>query len=115
MLGANTSAASGNLVRAFTALAESAHVASGLAALYAYESQIPAVATAKIDGLKRFYGIDAYRGLEFFKVHEKADVVHARIGADLLRQHSASSRDSELAVDAARRALGALWSMLNAC
>jgi pyrroloquinoline-quinone synthase len=115
VLGASTSAASENLVRAFTELAESGHVASGLAALYAYESQIPAVATAKIDGLKRFYGMDTERGLEFFKVHEKADVVHARTGADLLEQHCASSRDSELAIESAERALCALWSMLDAC
>ncbi|MDZ7345094.1 MAG: CADD family putative folate metabolism protein, partial [candidate division KSB1 bacterium] len=30
----------------------------GLAALYAYESQIPAVAISKIEGLKKFYEID---------------------------------------------------------
>ncbi len=45
-----TSASSIGLVRAFTEIAESGHVPSGHAALYAYESQIPSVATAKIDG-----------------------------------------------------------------
>jgi pyrroloquinoline-quinone synthase len=115
VLGAKTSAASENLVRTFIKAAESGYVASGLAALYVYEAQIPAVATAKIDGLKRFYGIDSERGLEFFRVHEKADVWHARTGADLIRKHCASDRDSELAIDAGERALGALWSMLDAC
>jgi pyrroloquinoline-quinone synthase len=113
--GARPSSASENLVRAFVEAAESGHVASGLAALYVYEAQIPAVATAKIDGLRRFYGIDDKRGLEFFRVHEKADVWHARTGADLISVHCASSRDSELALDAGERALGALWSMLDAC
>jgi len=102
-------------VRAFTELAESEHTASGLAALYAYESQIPAVATAKIDGLKRFYSITNERGLAFFAVHEKADVWHAQTGAELLGRHCATVRDREMAVEAGERALGALWSLLDAC
>jgi pyrroloquinoline-quinone synthase len=90
-------------------------VSRGLAALYAYESQIPAVATAKIDGLRCFYGLTNERDLAFFTVHEKADVWHARTGAELIARHCASDRDRELAIDAADRALSALWSMLDAC
>jgi pyrroloquinoline-quinone synthase len=115
VLEASTSASSIGLVDEFTRLAESGHVPSGLAALYAYESQIPAVATAKIDGLKRFYGVTDKRGLSFFAVHEKADVWHARAGADLIARHCATDRDRELALDAGSRALGALWSLLDAC
>ena len=96
-------------------LAESGHVASGLAALYAYEAQIPAVATAKIDGLKRFYGVTDERGLAFFAVHEKADVWHARTDAELIARHCTTERDRELALDAGNRALRALWSLLDAC
>src|SRR5258708_37543837 len=109
VLGASTSASSENLVRAFTELAESGHVASGLAALYAYESQIPAVASAKIDGLKQFYGVTNRRGLSFFAVHERADVWHARSGAELIERHFITDRHRELAVEPADRALGALW------
>src|ERR1700724_1167236 len=61
VLDASRSASNIALVDEFAELAESGHVPSGLAALYAYESQIPAVATAKIDGLKRFYGITDVR------------------------------------------------------
>jgi pyrroloquinoline-quinone synthase len=115
VLDAPTSTSSIGLVAEFTRLAESGHVPSGLAALYAYESQIPAVATAKIDGLKRFYGITDERGLSFFAVHEKADVWHARAGGDLIARHCATDRDRELAVAAADRALAALWTLLDAC
>lgn len=115
VLDATPSPASASLVRAFTQLAESEHVASGLAALYAYESQIPAVATAKIDGLKRFYRITDDRGLAFFTKHEKADVWHARTGAELIARHCPTDRDRDLAIDAAARALDALWSLLDAC
>jgi pyrroloquinoline-quinone synthase len=115
VLDSTTSASSTRLVDEFTRMAESGHVPSGLAALYAYESQIPSVAAAKIDGLKRFYGITDERGLAFFAVHEKADVWHARTGAELIARHCASDRDRDLALDAGNRALSALWSLLDAC
>ena len=115
VLDATASASSIALVDEFTRLAESGHVSSGLAALYSYESQIPAVATAKIEGLKRFYGVTDERGLSFFAVHEKADVWHARVGADLIARHCATDRDRELAIDATDRALAALWTLLDAC
>ena len=115
VLAASPSPASAGLVREFARLAENGHVASGLAALYAYESQIPPVATAKIDGLKRFYGVTDERGLAFFTVHEKADVWHAQTGAELLARHCNGARDRAMAIEAGNRALGALWSMLDAC
>ena len=115
VLDSTTSASSTGLVDEFMRLAESGHVPSGLAALYAYESQIPPVATAKIDGLKRFYGVMDERGLSFFTVHEKADVWHARSGAQLIARHCVADRDRELALDAGSRALSALWSLLDAC
>jgi pyrroloquinoline-quinone synthase len=109
------SVSSTSLVDEFTRLAESGHVPTGLAALYAYESQIPSVATAKIDGLRRFYGVTDERGLAFFAVHEKADVWHARTGADLITRHCATDDDRQRAIDGTDRALGALWSLLDAC
>src|SRR6476619_546116 len=48
--------------------------AAGLGALYAYESQFPAVASAKIEGLIARYGIGDEKTLRFFQVHETADV-----------------------------------------
>ena len=115
VVDATTSASSARLVEEFMRQAESGHVASGLAALYAYESQIPPVATAKIDGLKRFYGVTDERGLAFFAVHEKADVWHARTGANLIARHCTAERDRDLAIEAGDRALRALWSLLDAC
>ena len=106
---------SSGVVREFTQLAESGHIGSGLAALYAYESQIPAVATAKIDGLKRFYGVTDERGLAFFAVHEKADVRHAKGRSEPIARHCTTDRDRELALEAGYRAVGALWSLLDAC
>lgn len=58
--------------------------AAGLGALYAYESQLPAVASTKIDGLDRFYGVRDASAIRFFTVHEAADVEHSAVCRALL-------------------------------
>ena len=50
--------------------------AEGLASLYTYERQIPEIAETKIQGLKKFYGVNSKEGLEFFEAHKSADVIH---------------------------------------
>ena len=50
--------------------------AEGLASLYTYERQIPEIAETKIQGLKKFYGVNSKEGLEFFQAHKSADVIH---------------------------------------
>src|SRR3954453_9920929 len=58
--------------------------ASGLGALYAYESQFPGVASAKIEGLIDRYGISDEETLRFFRVHESADIEHSSVCRTLL-------------------------------
>jgi pyrroloquinoline-quinone synthase len=41
--------------------------AEAVAALYAYEAQVPEIATTKIDGLRRHYGVITAKGLAYFK------------------------------------------------
>src|ERR1044072_4804183 len=60
--------------------------ASGLGALYAYESQFPGVASAKIEGLIDRYGISDEETLRLFRVHESADVEHSAVCRGLLDQ-----------------------------
>src|SRR5712692_8341604 len=45
-----------NLIDTFRSVCRDGSTAEGLAALYAYESQIPAICESKIDGLKKHYG-----------------------------------------------------------
>jgi pyrroloquinoline-quinone synthase len=58
--------------------------ASGLAALYAYESQLPAIAKTKIEGLVERYDVKSPVALKFFQVHELADIEHADVCRELL-------------------------------
>ena len=101
------------LVHTFLNLTSSEPVAAGLAALYVYESQTPKVAAAKIDGLRRFYGITSDDGLRFFAVHREADPHHARTVRHLVERHTGHVEERRTAVQAGRRALEALWSMLD--
>jgi pyrroloquinoline-quinone synthase len=102
------------LVDTFIDLTKYQPLVAGLAALYVYESQTPAVAGAKIDGLRRFYGITSEQGLRFFSVHREADPHHARIVGQMVQHHTRRVEDQRLALGAGRRALEAVWSMLDA-
>ncbi len=87
--------------------------AEGVAALYAYESQVPEVAAVKIEGLKRHYGVTDERGLSFFTVHLHADEVHRAVLREALLQLCASQHDRERALDAAVEAADALNLLLD--
>src|SRR5450631_2531656 len=45
------------VVETFREIVGDRSIAESVAALYAYESQVPEIATTKIDGLKKFYGV----------------------------------------------------------
>ncbi len=68
----------------FSRATRSGSTAEGLAALYAYESQIPEIARTKREGLKAFYGIEEEDATRFFTVHEEADVWHRQVERDAL-------------------------------
>jgi pyrroloquinoline-quinone synthase len=85
--------------------------AAGLGALYAYESQFPGVAAAKIEGLIDRYGISDEPTLRFFRVHESADVEHSAVCRELLDHLSPAERDE--AVAAGEELAGALWNFLS--
>ena len=94
-------------------LARSENPAKGLAALYAYESQIPEVATTKIAGLKEFYGIDSEAALSFFKVHEKADEIHSKVTKEALVKLCETDAQKQEALTAAATAVDALNLLLD--
>ena len=84
----------------------------GLAALYAYESQVPEVARTKREGLKAYYGLDDPRSVAFFTVHEAADVVHREMERNVLAAHTPPERQRDV-LAAAEDAAQALWSFLD--
>jgi pyrroloquinoline-quinone synthase len=87
-------------------------VAEAVAALYAYEAQVPEIATTKIEGLKKFYGVDSAKGLAYFTVHEEADKLHRAAWRGWLEEHAHGDEAEILATT--NEALDALWGALDA-
>jgi pyrroloquinoline-quinone synthase len=57
-----------------------------VAAMYAYEAELPKISRSKIDGLKRFYGMDSEDATKYFEIHEEADVRHAQVWREILQK-----------------------------
>src|SRR5882672_2697600 len=85
----------------------------GVAALYAYESQIPKIATIKINDLRKFYDIQDETALSFFTVHQEADVHHSAAERNILSQYAISSEEKEAVLDAAARSARAMLRLLD--
>jgi pyrroloquinoline-quinone synthase len=85
--------------------------AAGLGALYAYESQFPSVASAKIEGHIDRYRISDEDTLRFFRVHESADVEHSSVCRALLDR--LPEEEEAEAVAAGDELAGALWNFLS--
>ena len=98
------------LIETFQRLSRRSY-ASGLGALYAYESQFPGVATAKIEGLIDRYGIEDEPTLRFFRVHATADVEHSSVCRELLDRLTAAQKAEAIA--AGEELAGALWNFLS--
>ena len=98
------------LIETFRRLSRQSY-AAGLGALYAYESQFPGVAAAKIEGLIDRYGIADEPTLRFFRVHETADVEHSSVCRALLDR--LPQADKAEAVAAGEELAGALWNFLS--
>ena len=56
------------------------------AAMYAYEMELPKISRSKIDGLKKFYGMDNKDATKYFETHEEADVRHAQVWREILER-----------------------------
>ena len=98
------------LIETFRKLSRQSY-AAGLGALYAYESQFPNVASAKIEGLTDRYGIKDEETLRFFRVHESADVEHSSVCRALLDRLPESEKAEAIA--AGEELSRALWNFLS--
>jgi pyrroloquinoline-quinone synthase len=101
-----------NLIDSFRSVCRDGVTAEGLAALYAYESQIPAICESKIDGLKKRYGFADPKHYEYFSVHIEADREHSAAERKLLGGH-VDDWNFESVRASVNRVLDALWEMLS--
>jgi pyrroloquinoline-quinone synthase len=101
-----------NLIDTFRSVCGNGLTAEGLAALYAYESQIPAICESKIDGLKRHYGFTNPEHYHYFAVHIEADREHSATERKMLTRY-VDKQNFECVKGSVKRVLDALWEMLS--
>jgi pyrroloquinoline-quinone synthase len=82
---------------------------SGLAALLAYELQVPEVAASKAAGLREHHRLDA-NATRFWDLHAGLDVDHAAWSLDAL---ACLGEDMAPALESAREAAGGWWAFLD--
>jgi len=101
------------LIRYFQRVSNEGQPEEALAAFYAYESQVPRVATEKERGLREVYGADD-KTCGYFALHAEADVYHARVWRGLLEKRLAEHPEAaDAALDAAENAARMLWQALD--
>jgi pyrroloquinoline-quinone synthase len=101
-----------NLIDTFRSVCRDGSTAEGLAALYAYESQIPAICESKIDGLKKHYSFSDTKHYEYFTVHIEADREHSAGERKLLDTHT-EKQNFESVRASVNQVLDALQEMLS--
>ncbi|MGB9475058.1 MAG: CADD family putative folate metabolism protein [Candidatus Udaeobacter sp.] len=112
LAGAEKQPETKNLIDAFRSVCGKGSTAEGLATLYAYESQIPAICESKIDGLKKYYGFENPEDYEYFTVHIEADREHSATEREMLSRYI-DTRNFESVKASVNRVLDALWEMLS--
>ena len=101
-----------NLINAFRDVCGQRSTAEGLAALYAYESQIPEICESKIDGLKKHYGFSEPETYKYFSVHIEADREHSAAEREMLNAHVNDGNIGEVR-KSVNTVLDALWNLLS--
>src|SRR2546421_4429333 len=101
-----------NLIDTFRSVCRDGSTAEGLAALYAYESQISAICESKIDGLKKHYGFADPKHYEYFSVHIEADREHSAAERKMLERY-VSKHNFEAVKVSVNRVLDTLWEILS--
>jgi pyrroloquinoline-quinone synthase len=101
------------LVETYRELTAAAPLAAGIAALYAYEAQVPEVAAEKEHGLRERYGVTDGRTLAFFALHSTLDVEHSGAEREMIRALAATAEHEDAALEATERTLDAWWGFLD--
>lgn len=102
-----------DLVDGMYELTRSPEFTLGLASLYAYESQVPEISRTKIDGLKKFYGINSEKAVKFFTVHEEADVYHSKDEMDIIIRNNKSLEEQKRLINTVDESATLMWNFLD--
>ena len=82
-----------------------------VAAMYAYEKQLPKISRSKIDGLNKFYGVKNKEATKYFEIHEEVDLIHSEVWKNILK--NTPEEKQELAFNATRHSMEAQNMLLD--
>ena len=82
-----------------------------VAAMYAYEKELPKISRSKIDGLKKFYGMQSNEATKYLEIHEEVDVRHSEVWKNILK--TIPEEKQECALNAAISSLEAQNKLLD--
>jgi pyrroloquinoline-quinone synthase len=83
----------------------------GVAALYAFEKELPKISETKSEGLRKFYGLHDESSHQYFDIHREVDIYHARMWENIL--HDCPKVMHEKVLNAARVSLKAQNEILD--
>ncbi|MFL2751383.1 MAG: CADD family putative folate metabolism protein [Dehalococcoidia bacterium] len=84
----------------------------GLAAIYAYEEQVPEIMIEKIRGLKDHFNITSEKALRFFEVHSVLDEDHSEKEREGIVNYT-KTNDEAAVEKALQKALDGWWGFLD--
>lgn len=82
-----------------------------VAAMYAYEKELPKISKSKIDGLKKFYGVQSNEATKYLEIHEEVDLRHSEVWKNILK--TIPEEKQECALNAAISSLEAQNKLLD--
>ncbi|PYX06590.1 MAG: TENA/THI-4 protein [Acidobacteria bacterium] len=113
LLGHQPVAGISDLIAFFHDVASNGAPEEALAAFYAYESQVPRLATEKLRGLRDKYAASD-KACAYFDLHTAADIYHAQVWRQQLEKRvEANPTASEKALSAAEATAQTLWRALD--
>ena len=85
---------------------------SGVAAMYAFEKEIPKISQIKLEGLAEFYGLTSEDVTKYFKEHMEADIRHVASWQKLIDVFSEHNQEM---VSAAESSITCQNLLLDSC
>jgi pyrroloquinoline-quinone synthase len=82
-----------------------------VAAMYAYEKELPKISKSKIEGLKKFYGVQSNEATKYLEIHEEVDLRHSEVWKNILK--TIPEDKQECALNAAISSLEAQNKLLD--
>ena len=82
-----------------------------VAAMYAYEKELPKISRSKIDGLKKFYGVQSNEATKYLEIYEEVDLRHSEVWKNILK--TIPEEKQERALNAALSSLEAQNKLLD--